>query len=88
MKNEVEIRTVNVHGQICIGREFAKQQVQVLKQEDGTLLIKRGQFVPDNEKWLHQGDNIERLNKAVTNSLGKPRSDNFEEIKKRILADD
>ena len=88
MKKEIEIRKVNVHGQITIGKELAGQQVQIEKKNNNVFIITKGQFIPESEKWLYQGDNIERLNKAIANSVGKPRSDNFEEIKKRILADD
>lgn len=87
MKNERIIKTVAPSGQIFIGKEWAGKQIQIEKK-DNALIITKGQFIPDNERWLHQGDNVERLNKAIENSIGKPRSDNFEEIKKRILADD
>lgn len=88
MKNKIEVRKVNMHGQITIGKNLAGQQVQIEKQNDNVFIITKGQFIPANEKWLHQGDNIERLNKAIIESKSRPHSDNFEEIKKRILADD
>jgi hypothetical protein len=88
MKKEIEVRKVNMHGQITIGKELAGQQVQIEKQNNGTFLITKGQFIPESERWLHQGDNIESLHRAIVESKSKPLSDNFEEIKKRILADD
>ena len=88
MKNEVEIRTVNIHGQVCIGKEFAKQQVQIVRQDDSSIVIRKGQFIPDNEKWLYQGDNIERLHKAIAESKSTLLTDNFEEVKKKILSNE
>lgn len=81
-------RLVSTTGQVSIGREIAGQEVQVIRQDKNTWVIKRGQFIPEDEKWLHQGDNIEKINKAIIESKSQPHSDNFEEIKRRILADD
>ncbi len=43
-----KIRSVNPQGQICIGREYQGLQAQVLKGQDGSLVIKFGKFVLDN----------------------------------------
>lgn len=83
-----EIKYVGDNGQISLGKEYAGKQVQLLKSEEGTITIKTGLFIPDNERWLHQGDNLERVNKAIAEAKSCPRSDNYEEIKKRILEND
>jgi bifunctional DNA-binding transcriptional regulator/antitoxin component of YhaV-PrlF toxin-antitoxin module len=88
MKKEIEVRKVNMHGQITIGKELAGQQVQIERQDDNVFIITKGQFIPANERWLHQGDNIERLNRAIAESKSSPLIDNFEEVKKKILSDE
>jgi len=88
MALQAEVKQVGMNGQISLGKEYAGKQVQILKSEEGVITIKTGVFIPDNERWLHQGDNLERLNKAIAEAKGRPRSDNYEEIKKRILEDD
>ena len=76
-----------MHGQITIGKELAGQQVQIEKQDNGTFLIKKGQFIPDNEKWLYRDNNLEKLMKAVEWSENNPRrTDNFEEIMNKLEA--
>jgi hypothetical protein len=83
-----EIKYVGNNGQISLGKEYAGKQVQILKSEEGTITIKSGVFIPDNEKWLYQGDNLEKLDKALNWAENHTPSDNFEEIKKRILEND
>lgn len=83
--NTSTIKQVGANGQIALGKEYAGQQVQVSKLDDGSLIIKKGRFVPDNEKWLHDGDNLERVKEAIKWATKHERRDNFEEIKKLIL---
>lgn len=74
------IKVVSVNGQLSIGKEYAGQQVQILKQDDGTLLIKKGKFIPDNEKWLYEGDNLERLKASIEWAKNHEPQNNFEEL--------
>jgi hypothetical protein len=46
---KIDLKTVSSNGQISIGRELAGQQVQLLEQEDGSLLIKKGPFTINYE---------------------------------------
>lgn len=78
------IKQVGVNGQISLGKEYAGKQVQISKMNDGTLIIKTGQFVPSSEQWLHTDHNIEKLDEAILWLQSHPRSDNFEEIKHKI----
>lgn len=88
MALRAEVKYVGDNGQISLGKEYAGKQVQIVKSAEGTITIKTGNFIPDSERWLHQGDNIERLNRAIAEAKSRPRSDNYEEIKKRILEND
>lgn len=78
--NTNTIKQVGANGQISIGKEYAGLQVQVIKQDDDTLLIKKGKFIPNNERWLYEGDNLERLDKAIKSAESRGRVNNFEEL--------
>jgi hypothetical protein len=85
--NKVELKIVGATGQVCIGKEYAGKQIQLLKQDDSTIIIKKGQFIPDNERWLYRDNNLEKLMKAVEISKKNPRrADNFEEIMSKLEA--
>lgn len=81
-------RLVTATGQVSIGREIAGQEVQVIRQDKNTWIIKRGQFIPNSERWLYRDNNLEKLMRAVEWSENNPRRDNFKEIEQRILSDD
>lgn len=78
--NTEMIKQVGVNGQICLGKEYAGKQIQISKLDDGSLIIKTGKFIPDNEKWLHEGNNLERLERAIKSAESRERVNNFEEL--------
>lgn len=79
-QNNIILKHVGAKGQICIGKEYAGKQIQISKLDDGTLLIKPGQFIPDNERWLLKDDNLHRLEQSVKWAKNHKRENNFEEI--------
>ena len=48
------IKTVDPKGQITLGEQYAWYQVTVEEPEPGVWIIKLGERVPDNERWLHE----------------------------------
>lgn len=85
--NKIDIKIVGASGQVYIGKEFAGKQIQLVKKDDSTIVITKGQFIPDNEKWLYRDNNLEKLMKAVEWSENTPRrNDNFEEIMNKLEA--
>ncbi len=82
--NTDTIKQVGANGQISLGKEYAGKQVQVSKLSDGSLIIKTGRFIPDNERWLYEGDNLQRLEKALEWSTTHERQNNFEEIMAKL----
>lgn len=80
LQQEINIKIVSTNGQISLGKEYAGKQVQVSKLEDGTLIIKTGKFIPDNEKWLYKGNNLERLQTSIKEAKSRERVNNFEEL--------
>lgn len=86
--DSVVIRQVGMNGQISLGKEFKGKQVQISKRDDGCLIIKPGHFIPDNEKWLYEDDNLETLKESLKWAKNNPRRDNFQEIADAILKND
>jgi hypothetical protein len=74
------IKQVASNGQICIGKEYAGKQVQISKLEDGTLIIKQGRFIPENEMWLYNNNNLSKLDQAIKWTESNSRKENFAEI--------
>ena len=83
-KNPQVIKQVALNGQVCLGKEYAGKQIQISKMKDGTLLIKPGQFIPDNERWLHTEAHLKKLDEAIHWAENNPRRDNFDKIVEAI----
>lgn len=79
------IKSVGRSGQISIGKEFAGKTVLMEKIDAGVWLIKLGDFIPDNERWLHlpaiQSDLDEAVDWAENHS---PEPASLDELKARI----
>ncbi len=59
------IKTIGASGQIALGKEYAGRHVVVEELEAGVWVVKLGDFVPDNERWLHTARVSEALDEAV-----------------------
>ena len=85
--NLAVIKQVGINGQISLGKKYAGKQIQISKLEDGTLIIKPGAFIPDNERWLHNKNNIETLEKAINWAETTKRNENFDLIESAVEND-
>ncbi|QQV75278.1 hypothetical protein H6P87_00830 [Rickettsia tillamookensis] len=86
--NNIEtIKQVGNNGQISLGKKYAGKQIQVLTLSDGTIIIKPGKFIPDNEMWLYKNNNNEVLDKAIKWVEKNKRRENFDEILESIKHD-
>ena len=47
------VKTVGRSGQIALGKAYAGRHVLVDELEPGVWLVKLGEFIPDDERWLH-----------------------------------
>jgi hypothetical protein len=74
------IKVVGTNGQISLGKKYARRQVQISESSDGSLTIKLGKFIPDDERWLYRDGNLEKLRKAVRWSEAHEPRDNSDEI--------
>ena len=75
-----QVKVIGINGQVSLGKEFAGKMVLIDQVEDGTWIIKCGEFVPDSEKWLYQGNNLSKLDKAIDWAVKNKPSENFDDI--------
>lgn len=78
------IKTVGTSGQISLGKKFAGQTVIVDEIQAGVWMVKVGQFIPHDERWLHGPDVQAELNEAIDWAEKNPPEDtNIEELETR-----
>ena len=81
----VNIKTVGNSGQISLGKKFAGQTVMIDEIQTGVWIVKLGQFIPDDEKWLYTPDVQAELNEAVAwAEENSPKDTNLEKLAARI----
>lgn len=61
----LQIRTVGANGQITLGTSYAGQAVAIEEIEPGVWMVKLGDFVPRSERWLHEPDVRQSLDRAL-----------------------
>ncbi|CAN5321521.1 hypothetical protein BH10PSE19_BH10PSE19_13860 [soil metagenome] len=82
-----QVKVIGTNGQLSLGKEFAGKMVLIDRVDEGTWIIKSGEFIPDSEKWLYQGNNLIKLQKALEWAKNHPPVDNFEKLVKDIEHD-
>lgn len=85
--HQQQVKTIGSNGQVSLGKEFAGKMVLVEQIEEGTWVIKCGEFIPDSEKWLYQTNAMAKIEKAADWAEKNQPSDNFDEIIKDIERD-
>lgn len=78
------VKTIGQNGQISLGKEYAGRSVLVDELEPGVWILKLGQFIPDNERWLHTPEAKSKIDAALAWAAENPPRDNFAEIEARI----
>ena len=78
--HQPQVKLIGTNGQVSLGKEFAGKMVLIDQVDKGTWIIKSGEFIPDSEKWLHKGDNIARLDKAIDWAAKNKPNDNFSKV--------
>ena len=80
------IKTVGSSGQIALGKQYAGRHVVVEEMETGVWMIKLGEFVPDNERWLNEPEAKAKLDRAIARAETEPlRETDLKELEERIL---
>ena len=87
MAQHQQVKVVGINGQLSLGKEFAGRMVLVDQIDDGTWIIKSGEFIPDSEKWLYKGKNLSKLEKAMEWAAKNKPKDNFDQLVKKIEHD-
>lgn len=81
----INIKTVGNSGQISLGKKFAGQTVMIDEIKVVVWIVKLGQFIPDDEKWLYTPDVQAELNEAIAWAEGNsPKDTNLEKLAARI----
>lgn len=84
MNTPSQVKVVGANGQVSLGKEFAGKMILIDKINNGTWVIKIGQFIPDSEKWLYQDDNEAKLDRALEWAEKNEPKDNFEQLLKKF----
>jgi len=79
------IRTVGSNGQISLGKEYAGKLVWLHEIEPGVFMLKIGDFVPDNERWLMNPHVQQDLDEAIEwAQRNQPQESNLDDLERRI----
>ena len=82
-----QVKVVGVNGQISLGKEFSGKTVMVDQIDAHTWIIKTGEFLPDNERWLQESKQMAKLDKALQWAKSHKPVDNFDALIKKISKD-
>ncbi len=66
------IKTIGRSGQIALGKEYVGRHVLIDEIEPGVWLVKLGEFVPDNERWLWDIQVQKDLDEAIAWAENNP----------------
>ena len=69
------VKVVGSNGQISLGKKFAGRQVLVEESEPGVWLVRTATVVPDNERWLHEPEMMQKLQNALAWAQANPPDD-------------
>lgn len=79
------IKTVGSSGQIALGKRYAGRQVVVEEREPGVWIVRLGEFVPDNERWLHEPEVKKELDEALAwAAKHSPQGTDLNELEERL----
>jgi hypothetical protein len=84
----VVIKTVGNSGQISLGKQYAGRHVLVDEPEPGVWVIKVGDFVPDNERWLHAPEVKAQIEESLEwMRQNPPRETDLNELEERLTGE-
>lgn len=59
------VKVIGSNGQISLGKRYAGRQVLVEESEPGVWIVRTATVIPDNERWLHQPQTVDDLQRAL-----------------------
>jgi hypothetical protein len=79
------IKSVGRSGQISLGKKYAGKTVLIDQVEPGVWIVKLGQFIPENERWLHQSADQSDIDEAINwAEKTPPRKSDLKKIESRL----
>lgn len=79
------IKTLGSSGQIALGKRYAGRQAVVDELEPGVWVVKVGEFIPDNERWLHEPEVKAKLDRAIAWAERTPfQETDLDELEERL----
>lgn len=79
------VKTIGRSGQIALGKQFAGRHVLVTEVEPGVWTVKLGEFVPDTERWLHEAEVAQSLDRAITwAERHRPAESNLDDLERKL----
>jgi len=82
-----QVKVIGINGQVSLGKEFAGKMVMINQVDEGTWIIKAGEFIPDSEKWLYQNNAAAKLDRAIEWAKTNPPKSNFDKVIKSLEND-
>ena len=81
------MKTVGSNGQISLGKEYAGRLVMIDQIEPGVWSLKLGNFVPDDERWLHAPEAKAKLDRAIAwADTNPPKATDIAALEKAVQA--
>ena len=81
------MKTVGSNGQISLGKEYAGRLVMIDQIEPGVWSLKLGNFVPDDERWLHAPEAKAKLDRAIAwADTNPPKETDVASLEKSVRA--
>ena len=79
------IKTIGKSGQIALGKQYAGRHVLVDEVEPGVWMIKLGDFVPVDERWLHDPQTAASLDRGLRWAAENPPAEtDLDDLERRI----
>jgi hypothetical protein len=79
------IKTLGSSGQVTLGRQYAGRRAIVDELEPGVWIVKLGEFVPDNERWLHEPAVKAKLDRAIARAERAPfQETDLDKLEERV----
>lgn len=80
------IRKVSSSGHVVLGKQYAGRRVSIDEMEPGVWLVKVGEFIPHNERWLHTPEVQAELAEAFAWAAEHPpRETDLDELERKLL---
>lgn len=83
---ESRTSVVGAEGEVALGKKYAGHAVEIKELEPGTWIVKVGEPVPENERWLLDPEVQAKIDRALERAEREPyRETNLDELEERIL---